>query len=180
MARMSAFSAAQEKIRPWWQEKDFGNQALNALKIGFAAVLCLWLGDLLGLVHSYWAAVTAIVVMGTDNTVTFSSCRDRILGTAIGAFLGWLTCYVWHGHYLLYGLAIAVCLLACGVLKFDKAGRLAGVALSIIVLVKIDGGPGRAAIDRFLEVGLGIVIALVVTLFIFPAKTEKMEVRATS
>jgi uncharacterized membrane protein YccC len=54
----------------------------------------------LGFAHSYWAAVSAIVVMGFDTTLTFASCRDRIIGTAIGAFMGWVTYYAWHGHYL--------------------------------------------------------------------------------
>jgi uncharacterized membrane protein YccC len=167
------------KVVSWWVQKNFGRQAVGALKTGFAAVLCIWLGNLIGLTHSYWAAVSAIVVMGFDNTLTFSSCRDRILGTAIGAFLGWITCYVWHGHYLVYGLAVAVCIFVCSAFAFDKAGRLAAVALSIIVLVKLDGGPAQAAMARFLEVGFGIVVALAVTMLVFPSRSEKADVKAT-
>jgi uncharacterized membrane protein YccC len=132
-------------------------------------VLCLWLGNLLGLSHSYWAAVSAIVVMGSE-TVSLVACRDRVIGTAIGAVLGWATFHVWHGHYFMYGLALMLCLLACGMLKFEKAGRLAGVALTIIVLIQLDGGPAQAALARFLEVSLGIVVALAVTLLIFPQR----------
>ena len=47
----------------WWEQKDFGKQAIGAFKTGVAAVICAWLGNLLGLEHSYWAAVSAIVVM---------------------------------------------------------------------------------------------------------------------
>lgn len=162
----------------WWEEKNFGKQAIDAFKTGLAAVLCVWLGNLFGLEHSYWAAVSAIVVMGFDTTLTFASCRDRIIGTAIGAFLGWVTYYAWHGHYLLYGLSVALCIFVCSALTFDKAGRLAAVALSIIVLVKIDGGPAQAAIARFLEVGLGIVVALAVTLLVFTPRSAKMGINA--
>jgi uncharacterized membrane protein YccC len=62
---------------------------------------------------------------------------------------------------------------------FDKAGRLAAVALSIIVLVKIDNGPAQAAIGRFLEVGFGIVVALVVTMLVFPPHRASAEAKAT-
>ncbi len=168
---VSGFSA-------WWARKDFGKQAIGAFKTGLAAVLSVWLGNLFKLEHTYWAAVSAIVVMAVDTTVTFASCRDRIIGTAIGAFLGWLTYYAWHGHYLLYGLSVALCIFVCGALAFDKAGRLAAVTLSIVVLVKIDNGPAQAAFGRFLEVGLGIVVALVVTLFVFPPRSAKTEVHA--
>ena len=178
---MSANSKTQRsRFSVWWEQKNFGKQAIGALKTGLAAVICVWLGNLLGLEHSYWAAVSAIVVMGFDATLTFASCRDRIIGTAIGAFLGWVTFYAWHGHYLLYGLSVALCIFACSALAFDKAGRLAAVALSIIVLVKIDNGPAQAAIGRFLEVGLGIVVALAVTLLVFPTRRAEAEVKATA
>lgn len=117
------------RFSAWWKQKNFGNQAIGAFKTGLAAVLCVWLGNLLGLEHSYWAAVSAIVVMGFDTTLTFASCRDRIIGTAIGAFMGWVTFYAGHGHYLLYGLSVALCIFVCSALAFDKAGRLAAVAL---------------------------------------------------
>src|SRR5271163_1887376 len=137
MMHMSTNSEAQRKrFLGWWKQKNFSNRAIDAFKTGLAAVLCVWLGDLFGLEHSYWAAVSAIVVMGADTALTFAAYRDRIIGTAIGAFLGWVTCYAWHGHYLLYGLAVAVCIFVCSVLAYEKAGRLAAVALSIIVLVK--------------------------------------------
>ncbi len=163
----------------WWHRKDVTNQAISAFKTGIAVVLCVWLGNLFGLAHSYWAAVSAIVVMGSDTTVTFASCRDRVIGTAIGAFLGWVTFYAWHGHYLLYGLAVTLCLFVCGALAYDKAGRLAAVALSIIVLVSIDGGPAQAAIARFLEVSLGIVVALAVTLLVFPPRSAETAIKAS-
>jgi uncharacterized membrane protein YgaE (UPF0421/DUF939 family) len=162
-----------DRSRPllsWWQQKNFGAQAIGAFKTGLAAVICVWLGNLLGLERSFWAAVSAIVVMAFDATITIASCRDRIIGTAIGAFLGWVTDHVWRGHYIIYGLAVALCIFICSALAFDKAGRLAAVTLSIIVLVKFDGGPAQAAISRFLEVGLGIVVALAVTMLVFPSR----------
>jgi uncharacterized membrane protein YccC len=173
---MSTNSAAPEgEVSRWWQQKKFGNQAVSAFKTGVAVVLCVWLGNLFGLAHSYWAAVSAIVVMGADTAPSFASCRDRIIGTAIGAFLGWATYYAWHGHYLLYGLSVALCIFVCGVLAYEKAGRLAAVALSIIVLVKIDSGPAQAAMARFLEVGLGVVVALAVSSLVLPSPSAKAE-----
>lgn len=155
----------------WWKRKDISNRAISAFKTSVAAVLCIWLGTLFRLEHGYWAAVSAIVVMASDSSVTLLSCRDRVIGTAIGALVGWGTFYVWHGHYLMYGLAVLVCLLACSTLEFEKAGRLAAVTLTIVVLIKIDGGPGRAALARFLEVSLGVVVALAVTHLLFPRRS---------
>jgi uncharacterized membrane protein YgaE (UPF0421/DUF939 family) len=175
-----ATSAENPIVASWWQRRKIGSRAIGAFKTSVAAVLCLWLGHLFGLAHSYWAAVSAIVVMGSDTPVSLASCRDRLIGTAIGAALGWATSYLWHDHYLLYGLAVLVCLLVCSTLEFEKAGRLAAVALTIIILIKEEGGPAKAALSRFLEVGLGIVVALAVTLLVFPQRPAEYQQSASS
>ena len=168
---MAMTESAAVDERPWWQRKNLGRRGLDAFKSALAAVLCLWLGQLFHLSHSYWAAISAIVVMGSDSAVTLTSARDRLIGTAIGALVGWGTFYVWHGSYLMYGAAVLVCLLACSLLEYEKAGRLAAVAVTIIVLIQHEGGPRAAAIARFLEVSLGILVALAVTM-IFPRWDE--------
>ncbi len=168
------------RFRAWFRLKKFHLHAISAFKAGLAAALCLWLGHLLHLERSYWAAISAIVVMGSDSAVTFTSCRDRLIGTAFGAFLGWAAFYVWHGHTLFYGFAVALCIFLCSALEFDKAGRLAAVALTIVLLLHLDAGPGRAAVGRFLEVGLGVVVALGVTLLVFPPHLAKTDVKASA
>src|ERR1700742_2853018 len=92
----------------WWERRKLKRRAMNAFKTGIAAVLCIWLGNMFHLIHAFWAAVTAIVVMQSDSTVTISSCRDRLIGTAIGALMGWGMFYVWHGHYVVYGLSVTL------------------------------------------------------------------------
>ncbi|HEY1964603.1 MAG TPA: FUSC family protein, partial [Acidobacteriaceae bacterium] len=78
------------------------------------------------------------------------------------------------GHSLVYGLAVLLCLLACSTLKFEKAGRLAAVAVTIVVLIQWDGGPEHAAVSRFLEVALGIIVALAVGLAVFPERPVEL------
>jgi uncharacterized membrane protein YccC len=162
-----ATNAVDAKIERWWERNQLHRRTVGAFKTALAALLCLWLGRLFGLTHSYWASVTSIVVMGSESPVSLAACRDRLIGTAIGAVLGWATVRIWHGHSLLYGLAVMVCLLVCSTLKFEKAGRLAAVALTIIVLIQWDGGPAQAALARFLEVSLGIIVALTVGFWCF-------------
>jgi uncharacterized membrane protein YccC len=169
-------NASESVFSSWWHQFDLSSGATDAFKTALAAVLCLWLGRILGLSHTYWPAISAIVVMGSDAEVTFTSCRDRLIGTGIGALLGWVTAYTWHGHELLYGVAVALGVLFSSALQFHKAGHLAAVALTIIVLVKLEPTPGRAALARFFEVGLGIVVALAVTLLVLPPKAKPSRV----
>jgi uncharacterized membrane protein YgaE (UPF0421/DUF939 family) len=170
-------SEAPKVAVSWWRRWNIRSRAIDAFKTGLAAVLCLWLGQIFRLEHGYWAAVTAIVVMGSDAAITFATSRDRIIGTAIGATLGWITWYLWHGHYLIYGLAVMLCVFVSSTLAFEKAGRLAAVTLTIVALISIDDGPAQAALARFLEVGLGIVVAFAVTLLVFPPPPAKTDAK---
>jgi uncharacterized membrane protein YgaE (UPF0421/DUF939 family) len=169
-----AANAIDPKSERWWQRNELRRRSVGAFKTALAAVLCLWLGHLFRLERSFWASVTAIVMMGSESAVSLAACRDRLIGTAIGAVLGWVTVQFWHGHSLLYGLAVLLCLLACSTLKFEKAGRLAAVALTIIVLIHWDGGPAHAALSRFSEVALGILVALTVGLLVFPERPVEL------
>ena len=169
-----AANAVDAKIARWWERNELSRRSVGAFKTALAAVLCLWLGHLFRLERSYWASVTAIVMMGSESAVSLAACRDRLIGTAIGAVVGWATVLIWHGHSLLYGLAVMLCLMACSTLKFEKAGRLAAVAVTIIVLIQWDGGPEHAAISRFLEVALGIIVALTVGLVVFPERPVEL------
>ena len=54
-------------------------------------------------------------------------------------------------------------------LGFAEAARLAGVAVAIVMLI---GHPGRhwiAALHRFLEVSFGVVVAVIVSMLIWPS-----------
>jgi hypothetical protein len=42
------------RFSSWLRKKNLGKQAIGAFKTGLAAVLCVWLGNLVGLEHSYW------------------------------------------------------------------------------------------------------------------------------
>ena len=173
------FATAEGELRSWWDKKEIGKKAIGSVKIGVAAILSVLLADRLGLSYPYWAAISAVVVLGWDSTLTLASCRDRIIGTAIGAFMGWVTFHLWHGHYIFYGVSVALCVFVCSGLKFEKAGRLAGATLTLIVLVQPDsGGPGRIAIARFLETGIGVIMALVISLL--PPRAAKTDAETTA
>lgn len=174
MEDMSFDSTIPRKpIANWWRQVHFGEHGIESFKTALAAVLCVWLGRLIGLEHPYWAAIAAIIVMGSGASVTFRSCFDRILGCGAGALLGWATGYAWHGHVVVYGLSVAVCVLICSALRFHRSGHLAGIALTVVVLANPDSSPGHAAWGRFCEVGLGVVVALAVTVMVSPQETLK-------
>jgi uncharacterized membrane protein YccC len=137
--------------------------AWQGVRTGFVAALCYWLTQKFGLREGYWAAISAIVVMQSEFGATVTAARDRLIGTAIGGLLGWVCASIWSGHVFIYAAGVFLSMFVCWALNLGPAGRLTGVTVSIITLVAHTTSTGVMAMHRFLEVSLGIVMALVFT-----------------
>lgn len=134
---------------------------IQGFHTAIAAVLAFWLGNRLGLVESYWASISAIVVMQSEYKATMYSSFDRLVGTSIGAVLGWSCARYWNGHIAIYGIAIFFSTFICWALRLGTSGRVCGITVSIITLVVHGGGQvSFIALHRFMDVSLGIFVAL--------------------
>jgi uncharacterized membrane protein YgaE (UPF0421/DUF939 family) len=134
----------------------------HGLRTAVAAGLSYWVAQLLHLPGPYWAAISSIIVMQSEVGATLIASRDRFVGTAIGAVVGWITAEVWHGYVAVFALGVFVVIVTCTLLRFKNSGRLGGVTVAIIVLIAHTGPTWHVAIERFVEVSLGIVVSLAV------------------
>ena len=151
-----------------WERKRL---LIHAAKTALAATLCWWLALRLGLHDGYWAAISAIIVLQSNFGATITASRDRILGTLIGAVFGF--------GFSLFGvlpwnflLAVLLAIALCGLLGLRNSSRLAGVTISIVMLVQTTGPHWLVALHRVGEVFLGIVAAVVVSTFVFPDRAR--------
>jgi uncharacterized membrane protein YccC len=135
----------------------------HAVKSAIAGAAALYLAGLAMLPQGYWAAISALVVMGADVGETFKASRDRLIGTAVGAVTGGIFAFFGRRHLLWFALAVCVTALVCEALNLNQSLRLAGVTVAIIMLTGDTPSPVPTMIHRFLEVSLGIVVALSVS-----------------
>jgi uncharacterized membrane protein YccC len=63
-------------------------------------------------------------------------------------------------------------MIVCGLLRLHNSSRLAGVTITIVMLVEKTGPRWTLALDRVSEVMLGIVVALAVTTLVFPDRAR--------
>jgi uncharacterized membrane protein YccC len=144
---------------------------IHAAKTALAAALCWWLALRFGLHDGYWGSISAIIVLQSNVGSTVNASRDRLLGTLIGALLGFAFSMFgvlpWN-----YILAVLVAIVVCGLLGLRNSSRLAGVTITIIMLVHKEGSRWGLAMDRVSQVVLGIVVALAVTTLVFPDRAR--------
>jgi len=119
-----------------------------------------------GLREGYWAAISAIVVMQANLDDTRHSARDRFIGTAIGGVIAWACALCWQGQVWIYALAVAITVFCCWIADVSNAGRLAAVAVTVIVLIPRDEAIWQIALFRFLEVSWGIAVAVGIVYFV--------------
>lgn len=141
-----------------------------AAKTGIAAIASLYFARLLRMPESYWAAISAIIVMYSDVGKTVSVSWHRLIGTAIGVSIGGAFAAVFGPRIWAFGVAVTLTMLVCTLLGFAEAARIAGVAVAIVMLIGHSGAPWMAALHRFLEVSFGIVIAVVISALVWPSK----------
>jgi uncharacterized membrane protein YccC len=144
---------------------------VHAAKTALAAGLCWALAMRFGLHDGYWGSISAIIVLQSNMGATVNASRDRILGTLIGAALGF--------SFSLFGalpwnfvLAVLAAVIICGLLGLRSSSRLAGVTIAIIMLVQKTSPRWELALDRVVEVVLGIVVALAVTTLVLPDRAR--------
>jgi uncharacterized membrane protein YgaE (UPF0421/DUF939 family) len=145
----------------------------QAVKTSLAAVISIYIANLFKLPQGYWAAISAIVVMQSEVGTTLAASRDRLIGTAIGACMGAVFAAFLGGTILWFGAAVIITILICQFLGLDKSYRLACVTVAIVMLIYHPGAPWAPAIHRFLEVALGIVIALAITAIPVPGIAQQ-------
>jgi len=144
-------------------QKVSSQRVIQAVKIGVAGVVSILAATLLQLPQSYWAAISAFVVMGTDVGTTMAASRNRLIGTAIGAVLGALFVALLGAQLAWFGVAVAATALICEGLGLGQSYRLACVTVAIVMLINTAGSPWRSAAYRFVEVALGILVALLMS-----------------
>jgi uncharacterized membrane protein YccC len=133
-----------------------------ALKTGIAALLSMLVYRALHLEHGYWAVISAIIVMQANLGGSIRAGIDRLIGTAIGALLGTLAFRYIGINPISVGISIALTIFLCSWIGLQQAYRLAGVTASIVLLMG-ETNPWQAGWNRFLDVVLGVVIALIVS-----------------
>jgi uncharacterized membrane protein YgaE (UPF0421/DUF939 family) len=135
---------------------------INSARTAVAAVTSMLLARSLKLPEFYWAPISTIVILlSTINPLALA--WQRFAGTALGAALGALIATYFTPSWIVYGASIFVCGILCAILRVDNAYRFAAITLSIVLLISHARPPWIVASHRFVEVSLGIAVALLVT-----------------
>jgi Fusaric acid resistance protein family len=141
-----------------------------------AAALSLVIGEAFAMPQSYWAVITALIIVQGSVGGTLAVGLDRFVGTLAGAVLGAAAALAgefWHvPQVLLLLLAVApVALLAA----IRPSFRIAPVTAAIVLFTTpSNASPITSAMDRVVEIALGTIIGIIVSIFVLPSRAQRI------
>jgi uncharacterized membrane protein YgaE (UPF0421/DUF939 family) len=134
---------------------------IHSTRTAVAAIASLLAARSLKLPEFYWAPISTIVVLlSTIDPLILA--WQRFVGTALGAVVGAVVATFFRPNWIVYGAGIFVCGILCALLRLGSAYRFAAITLSIVLLIAHQRPPWVVATHRFVEVSLGIAVALLV------------------
>ncbi len=152
---------APMKLWSWKQENL--PSAMHSIRTAGAATVSVCVARLIGMPEAYWAAIATLVVMQSTLGATLTLSIERIVASALGASLGAIESTYFDSNLFVFALSIFLLGILSFVLRLEKTGyRYASVTLTIIVLIPRTGAPWMIAAHRFIEVSIGILVALAV------------------
>jgi len=155
-----------------------------ALRVTIAGALAFAITKVFNLPQGYWAAITAVVIMQASVGGSLKAAVERFMGTLAGAaYGGVIAAFVPHDSPAGTAAAMILALFPLALLAaINPSFRVAPVT-SLIMLLPPSGqaiGPLAAAIDRVLEITLGNIVGVVVSLFVLPARAHTLMMEAAA
>jgi uncharacterized membrane protein YccC len=145
-----------------WKEENLPSVS-HAVRTAVAATLSVLLARLLRMPEAYWAVIATLVVMQSPLSSTVPLAVQRIVASALGASLGAIESAFFSANLVAFALTTFLLGLVSFAFRLERVGySYAGMTLAIIVLVPRPEAPWIAALHRFAEVSVGILVALAV------------------
>jgi uncharacterized membrane protein YccC len=137
---------------------------LHAVRTALAAGLSMAVATALGVPDPYWSPITTIIVTQSGVADSWLISRRRLLGTLLGVTLGALQVLLLPRGVFSYALAILLLGLVCGFSRIHQSAyRFGGIALTIVITAAPGDAVWRVALFRFVDVAIGIGVALAIT-----------------
>ena len=145
-----------------WQKENLPSIG-HSVRTALAATVSVVVARLAQMPEAYWAAIATLVVMQSTLGGTLTLSVERIVATAVGASVGALEANYFGANLIAFLVAIILIgLLSYGFRLERTAYRYASVTLAIIVLIPRSNPAWIVALHRFIEVSVGIIVALIV------------------
>lgn len=141
---------------------------MRTIKTALVVVLSYIVSSIINDELSFALIYAAVICVETSVVSSFKIGYNRVLGTVVGGIIGLFMSYIPLYGALTMAAGIVITILFCNLLDIKKATGIAITLVIIIVTGSSDSSPAIYAMQRTLDTVIGIVIATIVNLLIYP------------
>ena len=136
-----------------------------ALLAGYIASLLFPLG------HGYWILLTIAVIMKPAYSITRKRNVERLIGTFIGAAIGFLLLHVTNNQTVIFFTMLAMMILSYSLLKLQYTVSSAAITVFVLLMFYFLNPTDLDSVllDRMIDTAVGSVLAYIVSTFVLPA-----------
>ena len=140
-----------------------GPSVVSSARTAIAATVSFLAARQFGMPEAYWAPIITLVIMQSTLGATLKLSLQRFIGTLLGAAAGGLLAEWFSQNWWVFAGGVFVLGLLCAVLHLENSYRFAGITLAIVLLIPHVARPWVIALHRSIEVSIGIVVGLAMT-----------------
>ena len=156
----------------------------QGIRVSVAALASYALARLLQVPLPLWVVLTALIVSQMSVGGSLKATIDYLGGTLGGAVYGGaIATLVPHSGELALAAVMAIAVAPLAFLAAINPSFRAAPITAVIVLLgptTVQGGPITSAVDRVIEVALGGITALAVSLMVLPARAHVLAIQAAA
>lgn len=144
-------------------------------KVALAATLSYVCATWAGLLYPYIAVVSTVIVVQVYVADTVQMAALRVAGTVIGCLVGVAALALLPGTFAWSLAGLFVTVFVCAFLiSYSSYFRMAAITVAIVYLAGLGEENSFAfALERTLEIVIGVVCALGVSLLVFPDRASR-------
>src|SRR5213078_2474999 len=179
---MSRLAADWGRLRSW--SRTHGAELRLCVRSTTAALLTLAAAQLLHLPIALWAVLTAVILTQINVGRSLKATMDYLISTLGGAvYAGAIGALVPQDNQFAVFAALAMAL-APAVLLAALYPRFSAAPFTAVMVffapTITHTGPVAAAFERVIEVAVGCVVGLLVSLFVLPARAQDLAIEAAT
>lgn len=151
---------------------EFKKVGMRNIKTAISVVLSILISKAFKMEYPFYTAIASIISMQSSVEASFKAGRNRILGTLVGAAVGFICALIRPGDALIAGVGIVAVIYVCNLLQWKESASIACVVFCAIMLNLKGGSALLYSLNRILDTFVGIVVAVAVNRLILPPQKK--------
>lgn len=146
---------------------------MRNIKTSLSVLICIVIWGFFSDDPPFFACIAAVITMQNSLGSSIKVGVDRVIGTLIGALIGGLTAYVLPGQKALASLGIIIVIHITHMINKSGATAIACIVFLAILLNIENESIESYILFRVIETFLGIIVAVIINMLIFPPNKRK-------